>query len=414
MRRHLICGLATGLVLALAWTEPALASLDMAELYLRKVRQGERTYFQDGGWGQWRNRTDIFYEGDYILGAGTGDPRFVMPTSEGDPLGAYSVGGIALLSHSRSAYQLSFFTMLSRTFEVDTNNSVFSLLPILAPFAPGAFSKERGVSLTQSVTGFQLRFQPWLQLTYGLLMDERRGQTVFRSFIETNIPVIFFRGNVVPAPASDRIERLQGVFGYDQFTWASNLEVGYLRTDVNQTRNFLYLGFDQVFGMVSGQARMTKDLKLAYADIGLHLSKFDHGDARKNGKFGFAWDVTLKASVVNTREANYWSDALGQDDLQPGYQAEVYFQMPMHAWLGVLTMMITASAAALDTDEKRREKTIEDGSKLALRAFNAADEDDGIYGGMTVGVDYNDPETLREVPGAIGKVHAYFRFRVLY
>lgn len=392
----------------------AEGSLDMAELYLRKIRQGERTYYQNGGWSRWRNRLDLFYEADYILGAGTGDPRFVSPDRDGDPLGAYSVGGIVLLSHPRSAYELSFFTMISRTFEVDSDSTALTYLPLLAPLVPGAFAKARGVSLTQGITGFQVRFSPWLELTYGLLMDERRGQAVYRSFVETNLPRIFLKSNAVPSLGADRLERIQAEFSYDQFTWASNLDLGFLRTDVNEARNFLYLGFGDLFGYVIGRARMTTGGKLAYAELGGHFTKYEYGDARRHGKFGFAWDLVVKGSLTVPRYANYWSDTYGDNDLHPGFKAEAYIQMPVMSWLGVFSLLVTASAAALEPDEKKREKTIKDGIKAADSAFDAADEDDRYYGGLTLGVDLNDPDTLREVPGAIDKVHAYFRFRVLY
>lgn len=400
--------------LILTSSAPAAASLDMAELYLRKVRQGERTYFQNGGWTRWRNRLDLFYEADYILGAGTGDPRFVTPDSEGDPLGAYSLGAIALLSHPRSAYQLSFFSMVSRTFEVDTENDVFTILPLLAPLVPGAFAKERGVSLTQGVTGFQVRFEPYVELSYGLLFDERRGQRVYRSFIEANVPFLFLKSNVVPAPEDDRIERVQTSLSYDQLTWASNIEAGFLRTNVNDKRTFVYAGFDDLFGYVRGNVRATTDAELAYAQLGLHFSTYEYGDVRRNGKFGTAWDLVLEATVTNPRHANYWSDAFGRDELQPGFKAEAYVQMPMMSWLGAAMILLTASAAALEPDEAKRQKTIDDGVKASVDAFDAADEDDSLYGGLTFGVDLNDPGTLREVPGAIDKLHIYFRFRVLY
>lgn len=393
---------------------PAWASLDMAELYLRKIRAGERTYFQGGGWRRWRNRLDLFYEADYILGAGTGDPRFVDPDADGDPLGAYSLGGIVLLTEPRSAYQLSFFTMVSRTFEVNTDSTAFTYLPILAPLVPGAFAKERGVSLTQGVTGFQVKFNPWFEVAYGLLMDERRGQRVYRSFVETNLPRIFLHANAVPSPGAEGLERLQAFFSYDQFEWASDLQAGFLRTNINESRNFIYLGFEDLFEYAIGRARVTTDMKLAYAELGVHLSKFEHGDPRRNGKFGFAWDLRLQGSLVNPRYANYWSDIYGIDKISPGFKAEAYIQMPMMSWAGVFTMMLTVSAAALQEDEEEREKTIKQGMKTAEDYFDEADEDDRTYGGLTIGVDMNDPQTLREVPGAVDKMHVYFRFRVLY
>ena len=90
------------------------------------------TFFQNGGWQTRHTRAEFFYEGNYILNAGTGDPRFIQPLVGDDfsnPMGTYSLGGILLLTPKSSKFELIWFALMSKSFEVDAGSDVLSYFP---------------------------------------------------------------------------------------------------------------------------------------------------------------------------------------------------------------------------------------------------------------------------------------------
>lgn len=392
----------------------ARGSVDVAELYIRKIRQGERTFFQDGGWRSQRNRADVFYEADYILGAGTGDPRFVLPASDAeDPLGSASLGFLLLLTPTRSRYELSVYHLTNRTFQVDSGDDAFALLPLLAPFAPRAFAVDDGLRVNQALSGFQFRFDEWFETSVGLLTDQRLGEEVSRAFFEFRSPFTGLDGDIIPDPDGGT-ERLRLGLYYSQSDWFSSVQAGYFSRDINEKREFIYAEVQQAFDFVNAGARLTTEGELASLFGGIQLSTFDNDDPRKGGKFGQAYDFTAQVHVVDPTLENLWSPSFGEAEQLFGYKLEIYFQQPMMVWLGVFQMVLTASAAALEEDEGRRQRMIEDGVEAASASFDAADEDDSVYGGVTFGISSNDPELLRFVPGAADNLYAYFRFRVIF
>lgn len=407
--------LASALVAAsLAVPSTAGASLDIAELYLRKVKLGERTFFQDGGWARWRNNLDFFYETEWIPGAGAADPRFTLLADDGSAFATWSVGGLALLTRPRSDLQLTFFSMLTGTgraaIDADTAQILTTsvVATLFVPFAPQVFWAEDTDTITQQITGFQLRYRGWVEATYGILTDERGGDTLYRNFVETNLPALFLASNLVTSPAADRIERLALSFRYDEASWASKLELGFAVQNVRDNRKFLIAEIDQLDDLWSGSLRVNVEEGFAEGRIGIHTSTYPHGSAKRNGKFGFAYELQAYLSILDLQKANLWSSALGAADegLVYGATAEVYLQFP-----GILLLAFVAAAAAADADtEEERQEGLENAMAIA----DLADEDDGVYSGLTIGAAYNDAETLREVPSAVDALHFYIRLRILY
>ncbi|MCK6546671.1 hypothetical protein L6R52_12545 [Myxococcota bacterium] len=399
---------------SVALPAPARASLDIAELYLRKVKLGERTFFQDGGWARWRNNLDLFYETEWIPGAGAADPRFTTVADDGSAFATWSVGGLALLSRPRSDLQLTFFSMLTGTgraaIDADTAQILTTsvVATLFVPFAPQAFWAEETDTISQQITGFQLRYRGWVEATYGLLTDERGGATLYRNFVETNLPAIFLASNLVTSPAADRIERLNLALRYDEAAWASKLELGFVVQNVRDNRKFLFAEIDQLMEMWSAGVRVNVEEGFAEGRLGIHMSTYPHGSAKRNGKFGFAYELQAYLSVLDLQKANLWSNALGTPDgeLVYGATAELYLQFP-----GILLLAFVSAAAAADADtEEERQQGIANAMAIA----DLADEDDGVYSGLTLGVAYNDAETLREVPSAVDSAHFYIRLRLLY
>ena len=115
-------------------------------------------------------------------------------------------------------------------------------------------------------------------------------------------------------------------------------------------------------------------------------------------------------SVANPNRANIWSADYGESELQYGGKIEVYLQMPLMTWFAATVALAGVAVGAATSSEE----VLETSAKAAMRLFEAADEDDSIYGGLTLGVAYNDDATLREVPGAIGHYHTYMRLRFFY
>lgn len=396
----------------------AAASLDVAGLYLRKVKLGERTFFQEDGWAQWRNTWDFFYETEWIPGIGDFDPRFGVPVGgnleEGSStaFAAWSVGALVLLTRPRSDLQLTFFSLVTGTqrAHISTDTGLIltsSVLGTLAvPFIPQAFTVDGSNTITQHITGFQLRYGDFVEATYGLLTDERFGRTVYRNFIETNVPLLFLSSNLVTAPGADRLERLLVSFRYDQATWMTEASIGLARMEVNQRRTFVVAEIDQLAGVLSGGLRLNLEEGFAEGRLGVRLTTHRHGSARRNGKFGFAYDFKLMASAVDVQKANLWSGDLGGEGLALGGQAELYIQFP-----SILLLAFLAAASAADSkDETDRRRGLETAAALA----DLASEDDQVYAGLTLGVSYNDAEVLREVPVARDALHLYLRLRLFY
>jgi hypothetical protein len=410
--RALVALLATLSATTLGHVPSAEASLDIAGLYLRKVRIGERTFFQEGGWSRFRNPIDFFYETEWIPGAGSSDPRFGgLGGGDSDAaFAAWSVGGLTLLSRPRSDFQLTFFSMATGTQRATISSETMQILgaavaPVFfVPFVPQAFKEEGTQAITQSITGFQLN-HPWLTATYGLLTDERNGATVFRSFLETNVPSLFVSSSLVTAPGRP-VER--GVFQlrYDRATWVGEATLGVTRTEVNERRTFVHAGFDQLFGFLSAEGRMNTDGEFAEGRFGVHLTTFEPGRPERNGKFGFAYDFKLMASAVNPAQANLWAAGLGPDAISPGLNAEIYLQFPANY---LLVALLVLGATAQD-NEYDRAQTIQ----TAMDVAALSDEDDRVYAGLTLGVSRNDAETLREVPSALDLWHFYTRLRLFY
>ncbi|MEL6546296.1 MAG: hypothetical protein AAFQ82_16830 [Myxococcota bacterium] len=351
----------------------AFASVDVAELYIRKIREGERTFFQDGGWRGQRNRVDFFYEADYILGAGTGDPRFVLPASdEEDPLGSASLGALLLLTPPKSLYELSVYYLTNRTFQVDGGDDAFALLPLLAPFAPRAFAVDNGLRVNQQLSGFQFRFEDWMEASVGLLTDQRQGEEVSRAFFEFRSPLTGLDGDIIPDP-NGGTERLRLGLYYTQSEYFSSVQAGYFSREINEKREFVYAEVEQLLDWVSAGARITTDGDLASVFGGVEISTYDNDDPRKGGKFGQAYNLVLQLQAVDPALENLWSSSFGESELLTGYKLEVYFQQPLLVWLGVFQMMLTASAAALEENETRRNEMIERGVEAASATFDAAE-----------------------------------------
>lgn len=393
----------------LATAAPAHASFDVADLYLRKIRVGDKTFFADSGWQRWRTRNDFFYETDLILGAGSGDPRRVRPDSEGAALTGFSVGDIVLLSEARSPYQLTFFSLHSMNFQA---GELAGFAPLLFLAMPMVGSE--GTVLYQGLTGFQVRLGKWVEGAYGVLVDMSQGSPNLNSFFQANLPIAFFQSSAVLAPASGQVERLQFGFRYDEATWMNYAEVGRLVQNYGGERTFYYAGIDGAWNALTVEGRVSDQFELAYVRAGLHRTSEGHGDKDSLAKFGSAWDIKALLTVVNPSVANQWGVGGGDSELHFGGVLEFTYQAPATKFMGFFMLMMGAQAAALTEDKEESDRTIEDSVRVASAMIENSREDEALYCGVTVGLSYNDPMLLREVPGAVDHGRIYILGRAFF
>ncbi len=420
MNRFFTTAVRLGLVLGvLASAGPAQASFDVADLYLRKIRVGEKTFYADGGWQRWRTRNDFFYETDLIMGAGAGDPRLVRPgADEGPALTSWSFGDLVLLTEPRSSLQLTFFTLHSTNFRADEDAGALPFLFIMLPMLAAD-----GSVLYQGLTGFQLRLGDWVEGAYGILMDMTNGSPEMNSFFEANLPIAFFQSSAVLAPSSGVVERLQFGFRYDEAKWMNYAEVGRLVQNHGGEKVFYYAGIDGLWNVLSADLRVSDKFEIAYARFGIHMAKVDYPGldpelaeqmTRPVGKFSSAWDLKAMATMVNPTIASQWSTGGADVGTHFGGLFEWTYQMPFSKWVGVLGIILAAHAVALDPENEETQRHATSLAESSFEMIDNAKEEEVLYGGLTLGVSYNDPFLLREVPGALGHARIYVLGRLFF
>lgn len=403
MTRRFICQLAIVGCL-LAGTRDAHAELDIADLFLRKIQRGEKTFYQGGGWQHWRTRWEVFYEPNY----------YFMP---GQTLAGYSLGSFVLLTRPRSEYQLTLFTLhdsLSRT--DDEWRMLYAYLPFFAPLAPQIVTDGDGAHAYQGMTGVQFRTGQWLDASYGVVSvsssvnDMRTGSDV-RSFVHANLPLAYLRSNAVVNNTTGETERSQFAFRYDEATWARFVEIG--RTRLGEAQ-FWNLSTERLGGYLNADLRFNDSLEPVSLQFGVQASKFRVSTQQATGKFGSAWDIRVLANLI--WPSRYDMSLPADTGVKAGVTAEVYYQMPATSWFGIFYLLLGMQSAALSSNagdeaeaEKTRRETIEGSNKI----FEAADEDDRVYGALTFGITRNEPQMFRSA-GVLDTTQLYIHFRLFY
>jgi hypothetical protein len=391
------------------------ADADIADLYLRKIRKGEKTFFQAGGWQHWRNRFEVFWEPNYYdLQGGWGAGE--------------DVGAIVLLSKPRSEFQLTAFTLHSSLYKANGDNGLlYAYLPFIMPLIPQA--AETGNPQAEGMTGFQLRLGGWLETAYGVVTDFQPvnngmgnagimtaagSASPVDSFVEANLPIAYLRTSAVVNNATGQTERSQVTFRYDEATWATFAEAGHVKLG---NLGLIMATVDRLGGWFSADARMTDDMSFGYLQAGLHLATGAPGTHKTVGKFGTAFDFKLYGNLINP--SAFIPTVAGMPSppgTSPGFNAEFYVQMPATDWLAVFMLLMGAQTAALQQhngDYAGAQQTEENTVKVTGDLMKAASEDDRVYGGLTLGVSYNDPMLLRTY-GSYNDWYFYLHYRLFY
>ena len=384
------------------------ADADIADLYLRKIRRGEKTFFQAGGWQHWRNRWEIFWEPNYYdLNSGW--------------FAGEDVGALVLLSKPRSEFQLTAFTLHSFLAPANGDNALlYAYLPFFMPFIPQAAMD--GDPIAEGMTGFQVRLGGWLETAYGVVtnfdpMDAGMGSgsgigsatSSVDSFVEANLPIAYLRTSAVVNNTTGQTERSQVTFRYDEATWASFLEGGHVDL---RDQGYVLATVDRLGGWFTTDMRLTDDLSLGYIQMGLHVASHRPGTQKAVGKFGTAVDFKLYGNLVNPHAF----DPNAPDQTKTGFNAELYVQMPATSWLAIFMLLMGAQTAAMQQnqgDYEGAQKTQEDTVKVTGDLMKAASEDDRVYGGLTIGVSYNDPLLLRTYK-QFDDWYLYLHYRLFY
>lgn len=387
----------------LATAGDARAELDIADLFLRKIQRGEKTFYQGGGWQHWRTRWELFYEPNY----------YFMPNQA---LAGYSTGAFVLLTRPRSEYQLTLFTLhdsLSRT--DDEWKLMYAYLPFFAPLAPQIVTDGDGAHAYQGMSGVQFRTGQWLDASYGVVSvassvnGERTGSDA-RSFIHANLPLAYLRSNAVVNNTTGETERSQFAFRYDEATWARFIELG--RTQLGD-QLFWNLNFERLGGFVNADLRFTENMEPVSLQFGVQASKFKVASQQATGKFGSAWDMRFLANVL---WPSRYDATMPDAGVKPGLTAELYYQMPATSWFAIFNFLLGAQSAALSSYQGKEEeaaRTREETVASTQRLFEAASEDDRVYGGLTLGITRNDPQMFRST-GITDTTQVYIHFRLFY
>jgi hypothetical protein len=403
----------------LAPAVPAQASFDIAQVYLRKVRQGERIYFAGDGWRTRRVRLDLSYETDVVGDAGTADPRLVDPTLNGPPLTAWTTSALLLLTPRDSPYQLTAFTLHTSNF-VASDETVGEMPIGFILFPSSAKDDGGGRGLYTGLTGAQLRLSSWLEVAYGQIVDRSpAGVYQYKTFLETNLPFVGprFSQVVSGAGAIERVQLAERCPDALCGSWASLVEVGHIRQDLRVKRRFNYLEIDQLWSFVSGEVRLTDKHDLAYGRLGVHWSS---GAREIHGaKFGTGVDLKLFGTLVNPLRASQWAPETASNPADPvmqklgetryGWSAEATVQAPALTILGFLYMLLAVQADAMTGQDHSK-----DTADVMGKMIDASSENDTVYMALTLAVSRNDPLLLREVPGAIDKTRVAFFIRLIY
>jgi hypothetical protein len=406
----------------LAPAAPALASFDIAQVYLRKVREGERIFFNGDGWQTRRVRLDLSYETDVIPEAGTADPRLVAPSVKGPPMTAWTTSALFLLTPRNSPYELTAFTLHTSNFLASQKTA--GEMPITFMLLPSAAKDEEGggEGLYTGLTGAQLRLGSWAEIAYGSIVDRSpAGIHQYKTFLEANLPFVGprFSRVVSGAGATERNQLALRCPASICGKWSSLVEVGQLEQSLIVKRKFDYLEVDQLWDLLSGEVRVTEGMDLAYARLGLHYSSQPR--SVRGAKFGSAVDLKAYGTMVNPLRASEWtpeSIALSNDPTlkelratRYGWSAEVTVQAPAMTILGFLAMMMEAQAGAIDG---RTREHSERGAKVMMDALDASSESDAVFMALTLAVSQNDPQLLREVPGGVDKTRVALYIRLIY
>ncbi len=424
---------AAALLAALALTTPgpARADLDLANLYVRKIKQGEKTFLRDKGWSLARNRVDAFYEFDYVSGVFGPDGSGAEPSQlfrqrqrDGDWAGAFSAGVLVRTTPADALVEATAFALVSQlgpiAVDSDSAGVIIGSTAGLAMIVPQAWAREGSTTFKQGMTGGQIRVGPFASATYGLVLDERGGVGRYNHFYELSVP-LFVRAQLLSAgPPFDRIERVNVALSapgvvlsplLPEWLHFDELTVGYSFLAPNPEiteRRFLFARGERLFNYFTFELKLTNQGELAAFQGGLQLGTTGAGDPKRNGKFGAAFDAKLLATVTDAARVSPWGTAL---DLSPGtltgLRAELYFQIPA-AWFGAALLLIAGSAPNMKEDD--RKKTVD----AAIGLAESGDEDDGVYAGVTLGLSYQDPNLLADVPNAEGAVRFFMNTRIFY
>jgi hypothetical protein len=205
---------------------------------------------------------------------------------------------------------------------------------------------------------------------------------------------LFVRAQLLSAgPPFDRIERVNVALSapgvvlsplLPEWLHFDELTVGYSFLAPNPEiteRRFLFARGERLFNYFTFELKLTNQGELAAFQGGLQLGTTGAGDPKRNGKFGAAFDAKLLATVTDAARVSPWGTALD---------------------------LIAGSAPNMKEDD--RKKTVD----AAIGLAESGDEDDGVYAGVTLGLSYQDPNLLADVPNAEGAVRFFMNTRIFY
>lgn len=383
-----------------------VASLDISDLYLRKIKNIEFTYRSNSGWEKnRRNRFEFFYETDYLMDAGTNNPLLIEINHNDDekPLAIADWGFFIDLTGPKNPLDLIFFNFNSKTMMVNPDHENFTLMTLALAF-PELVSDE-DTYIRQSITGLSMSFHNFFTLSYGVILDERGAYQKYHGFYEFNIP--FFSNSFVRNLKEDKIDRYEGTLHYDRY----HFKIGFRYKNLFSVRKHYYISSDlyQNGGFaVNGGVVTNGEFQLASGTLGVdYNTEFSKS---KNHKYGSALKFHASTFLVNPKKVNIWGDQFGDDEFHPGMKAEFSLQAPLVTWLGFFTILFGTPLAVAAADGDAAGSIIETGTEM----MSAGKESDSSFGIFTIGFDYNNPHLLQEIPNGFGHWHFYANFRIIY
>jgi hypothetical protein len=389
-------------------TNTLFASLDITDLYLRKIKGVEFTFSGNNGWNlNTRNKFEFFYETDYLMDAGTNNPKLITINNnedeDKDPLAISDWGFFVDITSKKNPLDIIFFNFNSKTMMVNPDHSNYYLSTIALVF-PEVVAYENSY-IRQSITGFSISYNQCFNISYGFILNERSGDNRYKGFYELNVP--FFYNSFVKNIENNSIERYEGVLHYDRFNFKlgfrykdsiSSIKHYYLQSNIFQNDGY----YINIGAVLNGNF----DIASAHSSFVMHSSK----DLDSKNKFGYAYFITTSLFLTNPQRNNIWGSDFGDNQLYKGGKLEFSFQAPLLAWGGFFFTVFVGPFTLFDEDGNAAEAVL----KASAAMIESSDESDRYFGVFTIGADYNNPELLREIPNAVEHWHIYLKFRIIY
>ncbi len=381
------------------------ASLDITDLYLRKIKGVEFTFSGNQGWKNTRrNKFEFFYETDYLMDAGTNNPELITVDndSDKDPLAISDWGFFIDITSRKNPLDIIFFNFNSKTMMVNPDHPNYYLATIAIAF-PEVVAYENSY-IRQSILGTSIKYKDYLNISYGIILDERHDIDNYNGFYEVNLP--FFNNSFVRNLKDNKIERYEGNFHYDKF----NFKLGFRYKNTITSRKHYYISsniYQADDNYLNMEITLNNNFELASAITSIVFHSVKEEGAKE--KFGSAYFFTTSLFLTNPEKNNIWGSQFGDDKLYYGGKLEFSFQAPLLAWAGFFYMtFIGPIVAASEPDDI--DKVIKTGSDM----IDASSEEDEYFGIFTIGMDYNNNNLLKEIPNAVSHWHFYAKFRIIY